>query len=100
MFALDSAELNFIYELIKTASLVFPPYCLGRGLIDIAYNDYYNIFYAKTGQLDKIRSPFDWNITMRNLISMASIGIFSWIFTLLLEYEIFTKIKKFITYFS
>nr|QUF59426.1 ATP-binding cassette transporter Abca2 [Brachionus angularis] len=82
-------DLKFIYELMKTVFLIFPPYCLGRGLIDIAYNDYYNSFYTKTGQISKIKSPFEWEITTRNLVAMTCIGFISWIFTLLLEYEFF-----------
>ena len=93
VFAMESPDLNVIYQILKTAYLIFPPYCLGRGLIDIAYNDYYNLFYSKTGQTDKILSPFDWNICTRNLVSMAVIGAVSWIFTLLLEYEFFNHKK-------
>jgi hypothetical protein len=91
-------DLKFIYDTVKSLFLIFPPYCLGRGLIDIAYNDYYNTFYAKTGQFSKMRSPFEWDITTRNLIAMACIGCVSWVFTLLLEYDFFVilwkKIKK------
>ncbi|RMZ97609.1 ATP-binding cassette sub-family A member 2 isoform X3, partial [Brachionus plicatilis] len=88
VFSFDT-ELKFVYELVKGAFLIFPPYCLGRGLIDIAYNDYYNTFYTKTGQVSKIRSPFEWDITTRNLVAMACIGFVSSIFTLLLEYDFF-----------
>lgn len=88
VFSFD-ADLKFIYDMMKIVFLIFPPYCLGRGLIDIAYNDYYNTFYTKTGQMSKIRSPFEWDITTRNLIAMACIGSISWVFTLLLEYEFF-----------
>lgn len=85
----DEQDLKMVYDILKNVFLMFPPYCLGRGLIDIAYNDYYNSFYAKTGQLSKIRSPFEWDITTKNLVAMAGIGFISWIFTLLLEYEFF-----------
>nr|UOU03311.1 ATP-binding cassette subfamily A2 [Brachionus rubens] len=88
VFSFD-ADLKFIYDFLKVAFLIFPPYCLGRGLIDIAYNDYYNTFYEKTGQMSKVRSPFEWDITTRNLVAMACIGVISWVFTLLLEYEFF-----------
>ncbi len=87
-------DLKFIYDTVKSLFLIFPPYCLGRGLIDIAYNDYYNTFYAKTGQFSKMRSPFEWDITTRNLIAMACIGCISWVFTLLLEYDFFMKLWK------
>ena len=88
VFSFDK-DLKLIYDLMKTAFLIFPPYCLGRGLIDIAYNDYYNEFYTKTGQVNKIRSPFEWNITTQKLVAMGCIGIVAWIFTLLLEYDFF-----------
>ncbi len=88
VFSMDS-DLQYILDFLKTIFLVFPPYCLGRGLIDIAYNDYYNTFYTKTGQLSKIRSPLEWDITARNLLAMGCIGCVSWVFTILLEYEFF-----------
>lgn len=93
VFAMDSPDLDVIYQILKTAYLIFPPYCLGRGLIDIAYNDYYNIFYSKTGQTDKMLSPFSWDICTKKLVSMAIIGAVSWIFTLLLEYDFFNHKK-------
>lgn len=85
----DEQDLKFVFDTLKNVFLAFPPYCLGRGLIDIAYNDYYNLFYSKTGQLSKIKSPFEWDITTKNLVAMACIGCVSWIFTLLLEYDFF-----------
>ncbi len=39
-------DLKFIYDTVKSLFLIFPPYCLGRGLIDIAYNDYYNAYHV------------------------------------------------------
>jgi ATP-binding cassette subfamily A (ABC1) protein 2 len=91
VFSLEKGEedLKYVYDTLKDIFLAFPPYCLGRGLIDIAYNDYYNSFYSKTGQIDKIKSPFEWDITTRNLVAMACIGSVSWVFTLLLEYNFF-----------
>ena len=91
VFSLEKGQedLKYVYDTLKDIFLAFPPYCLGRGLIDIAYNDYYNSFYSKTGQLDKIKSPFEWDITTRNLVAMAVIGSVSWLFTLLLEVNFF-----------
>jgi hypothetical protein len=88
IFSMDS-DLQYVLDFLKTVFLIFPPYCLGRGLIDIAYNDYYNTFYMKTGQMSRMRSPLEWDITTRNLLAMACIGCVSWVFTLLLEYEFF-----------
>jgi ATP-binding cassette subfamily A (ABC1) protein 2 len=88
VFSFDN-DLKLIYDGVKNLFLIFPPYCLGRGLIDIAYNDYYNEFYAKTGQTHKIRSPFEWDIASQKLLVMGVVGVLAWLFTLLLEYEFF-----------
>jgi ATP-binding cassette subfamily A (ABC1) protein 2 len=93
VFVMKSNELDLLYSVLRNLYSIFPPYCLGRGLIDIAYNDYYNIFYAKTGQPESMRSPFAWDVTLRNLVSMASVGALSWLFTLLLEYDFFKRQK-------
>jgi hypothetical protein len=36
--------------MLKVVFLMFPNYCLGRGLMDIAFNEYHNEFYFKTGK--------------------------------------------------
>ncbi|CAF4637163.1 unnamed protein product [Rotaria sp. Silwood1] len=92
IFALGSpstSTLSIITRTIKKIFKIFPNYCLGRGLIDIAYNDYYNSFYKKTGLNDRIRTPFIWDITVSNLVSMAICGLVFWTLTLLLEYGFF-----------
>ncbi|CAF1349808.1 unnamed protein product [Adineta steineri] len=92
IFALGSpatSTLSIITRTMKNIFKIFPNYCLGRGLIDIAYNDYYNSFYKKTGLNDRIRTPFIWDITVSNLVSMAICGLVFWILTLLLEYGFF-----------
>ena len=92
IFALGSpatSTLSIITRTMKKIFKIFPNYCLGRGLIDIAYNDYYNSFYKKTGLNDRIRTPFIWDITVSNLVSMAICGLVFWILTLLLEYGFF-----------
>ncbi|CAF3675437.1 unnamed protein product [Rotaria socialis] len=92
IFALGSpatSTLSIITRTVKKIFKIFPNYCLGRGLIDIAYNDYYNSFYKKTGLTDRIRTPFMWDITVSNLVSMAICGLVFWILTLLLEYGFF-----------
>ncbi|CAF1374019.1 unnamed protein product [Didymodactylos carnosus] len=88
-----TSMLSKITRNVKKIFRIFPNYCLGRGLIDIAYNDYYNSFYKKTGLYDKIRSPFQWEIVVSNLVSMAISGVVFWILTLLLEYEFFYSPK-------
>lgn len=38
-----------------------------------------------TGQHDKMRSPFDWYVTSRNLVAMSIVGVVFFIITLLCE---------------
>ncbi|CAN7944115.1 unnamed protein product, partial [Ixodes pacificus] len=49
VFSYD-AYLGEVHHLLKTIFLMFPNYCLGRGLMDIAFNEYQNFFLFKTGK--------------------------------------------------
>ena len=42
-------DLADIHEILKNIFLIFPNYCLGRGLMDVAFNEYYNEFCFKMG---------------------------------------------------
>lgn len=42
--------LDKVHNIMKDVFLIFPNYCLGRGLMDIAFNQYKNEFYFKTGK--------------------------------------------------
>ncbi len=37
---------------------MFPNYCLGRGLMDLAFNQYLNEFYDKIGQYELCNFSF------------------------------------------
>ncbi|CAI9718098.1 ATP-binding cassette sub-family A member 2-like isoform X2 [Octopus vulgaris] len=90
IFSYDK-DLKRIHLLLKNIFLLFPNYCLGRGLMDIAFNQYKNMFYFKTGQYHYMRSPFEWDLTTKNLTAMAGTGLFFFIITLLCEYRFFIK---------
>ncbi|KAG1677979.1 ATP-binding cassette sub-family A member 2 [Nymphon striatum] len=83
-----------LHNILKDIFLVFPNYCLGRGLMDIAFNEYNNFFLFKTGQYEKITSPFAWNLVSRKLVAMAISGIVFFIITLLCEFRFFIKKKE------
>lgn len=51
-------DLAYIHEILKNIFLVFPNYCLGRGLMDIAFNEYHNEFYFKMGKTNNFRLLF------------------------------------------
>lgn len=93
VFSYD-AYLGEVHHLLKTIFLMFPNYCLGRGLMDIAFNEYQNFFLFKTGRYDRMKSPFAWDLVTRNLLAMAFSGLLFLILTLLLEFNFFFKPKK------
>ena len=52
-------------------------------------NDF--IYFFLIGEYDKIRDPFEWLLTTRNLVCMAVEGILFFVFTVLLEFRFFIK---------
>ena len=42
-------DLKSVHDTLKSIFLIFPNYCLGRGLMDIAFNEYMNEFYSQSG---------------------------------------------------
>ncbi|KAK3087439.1 hypothetical protein FSP39_005943 [Pinctada imbricata] len=84
-------DLKKVNDIIKDVFLMFPNYCLGRGLMDIAYNEYRNEFYYKTGQYDKVHSPFTWDLTGKKLVAMTVMGLCFFLITLLCEFKFFLK---------
>ena len=43
-------DLERVHSVLKIVFMMFPNYCLGRGLIELAFNEYKNEFYFKTGE--------------------------------------------------
>ena len=82
----NSPVLAAVHDLLKVVFLFSPSYCLGRGLMDVAINQYRNEFYILSGQLELIASPFAWETTMRSYIVMFCEGFVFFGLTLLLEY--------------
>ncbi|XP_065067747.1 ATP-binding cassette sub-family A member 2-like [Rhopilema esculentum] len=90
----DDPELSLAYDILRNLALVFPNYCLGRGLMDLAFTEYSNEYYKLVGEFDKLRSPFEWNLISRNLVFMAIEGFVFFSFTLMIEYLSTCKKRK------
>ncbi|XP_041370956.1 ATP-binding cassette sub-family A member 2-like [Gigantopelta aegis] len=93
MFSYDK-DLGKIHRVIKYIFMMFPNYCLGRGLMDLAFNEYKNEFFFKTGQYDKMKSPMEWGIIPNKLVAMTTVGLIFFLITLLCEYRFFIKPRK------
>uniref|UniRef100_A0A672SH63 P-type phospholipid transporter n=1 Tax=Sinocyclocheilus grahami TaxID=75366 RepID=A0A672SH63_SINGR len=79
----NNRSLLMFNEVLKKVLLVFPHFCLGRGLIDMAMNQ------AVTDVYEFSMDPFRWNFVGKNLFCMAVEGFVYFIFNLLIQYNFF-----------
>uniref|UniRef100_A0A4W6FFI7 ATP binding cassette subfamily A member 4 n=1 Tax=Lates calcarifer TaxID=8187 RepID=A0A4W6FFI7_LATCA len=95
---INSSAITFILELfennrplltfnewLKKGLLVFPHFCLGRGLIDMAMNQAVTDVYARFGESD----PFRWDFVGKNIAFMAVEGFVYFILNLFIQYRFF-----------
>ncbi|KAK5624032.1 hypothetical protein CRENBAI_019908 [Crenichthys baileyi] len=75
-------------QMLKTVLLIFPHYCLGRGLIDMAMNQAVTDIYARFGE-DYSPDPFNWDFIGKKLLCMAVEGFVYFILNILFQYRFF-----------
>uniref|UniRef100_A0A6Q2Z807 P-type phospholipid transporter n=1 Tax=Esox lucius TaxID=8010 RepID=A0A6Q2Z807_ESOLU len=80
----DSASVK-CNQLLKKVLLVFPHYCLGRGLIDMAMNQAVADVYARFGE-DFSLDPYSWDFLGKNLIFMTAEGFIYFLINILIQY--------------
>ncbi|XP_049567114.1 ATP-binding cassette sub-family A member 2 isoform X3 [Orcinus orca] len=80
-------DLKVVNSYLKSCFLIFPNYNLGHGLMEMAYNEYINEYYAKIGQFDKMKSPFEWDIVTRGLVAMTVEGFVGFLLTIMCQYN-------------
>ncbi|XP_008296944.1 retinal-specific ATP-binding cassette transporter-like [Stegastes partitus] len=98
---INSSAITFILDLfegtsalykfnqaLKTLLLIFPHYCLGRGLIDMAMNQAMTDIYARFGE-DYSPDPFKWDFIGKNLFCMIVEGFVYSILNILFQYRFF-----------
>lgn len=82
----DDPELTAVNNMLRWLFLIFPNYCLGRGMMDLARNEYTAQFRAVIGANSGFRDPFQFNLIGRNLIFMFFEGLFFLIVIIVIEY--------------
>ncbi|XP_036410765.1 retinal-specific phospholipid-transporting ATPase ABCA4-like [Megalops cyprinoides] len=87
LFENNRALLRF-NEVLKKMLLVFPHFCLGRGLIDMAMNQAVTDVYARFGEQHSM-DPFKWDFVGKNIVFMAVEGFVYFILTILIQYRFF-----------
>ncbi|XP_062816350.1 ATP-binding cassette sub-family A member 2 isoform X1 [Anolis carolinensis] len=87
-------DLKVVNSYLKSCFLIFPNYNLGHGLMEMAYNEYINEYYAKIGQFDKMKSPFEWDIVTRGLVAMTIEGFVGFFLTIMCQYNFLRKPQR------
>ncbi|KAL3877830.1 hypothetical protein ACJMK2_035474 [Sinanodonta woodiana] len=69
----SSEAINNAYNVVKYVFLIFPPFCLGEGLIVLTANQIQSEIFARFGT-DSYKSPFSFDLIAWNLVAMAIEG--------------------------
>ncbi|XP_075281062.1 retinal-specific phospholipid-transporting ATPase ABCA4 [Opisthocomus hoazin] len=99
---INSSAITFILELfennpsllkfnktLKNVLIIFPHFCLGRGLIDLAVNQAVTEVYARFGE-EHVSNPFQWDFVGKNLVAMGVQGVAFFILNLLMQHRLFS----------
>ncbi|KAG1680694.1 ATP-binding cassette sub-family A member 1 [Nymphon striatum] len=89
----EDQELQDISAVLRIVFLIFPHFCLGRGLIDMATNQLASDALEKFG-ISLYRDPFEWDFLGRNLLSMMIQGALYFTFVILVEYKFFCNRRE------
>uniref|UniRef100_A0A6Q2ZH21 P-type phospholipid transporter n=1 Tax=Esox lucius TaxID=8010 RepID=A0A6Q2ZH21_ESOLU len=83
-------EIGGINDILKNVLLIFPHFCLGRGLIDMVKNQAMADALERFGE-NRLRSPLEWDMVGKNLFAMAVEGVVFFIITVLIQYRFCIK---------
>ncbi|XP_070764458.1 phospholipid-transporting ATPase ABCA1 [Enoplosus armatus] len=85
-------HLNKVNRILKKVFLIFPHFCLGRGLIDMAKNQAMADAFQRLGTKQTL-DPLQWDFVGKNLFAMAAEGVIFFIFTIMLQYKFFIRFR-------
>uniref|UniRef100_A0AAZ3SB90 P-type phospholipid transporter n=1 Tax=Oncorhynchus tshawytscha TaxID=74940 RepID=A0AAZ3SB90_ONCTS len=85
-----SNEIGGINDILKNVFLIFPHFCLGRGLIDMVKNQAMADALERFGE-NRFRSPLAWDMVGKNLFAMAVQGVVFFTITVLIQYRFCIK---------
>ncbi|XP_062380442.1 phospholipid-transporting ATPase ABCA1a isoform X2 [Sardina pilchardus] len=87
-----SNEIGGINDILKNVFLIFPHFCLGRGLIDMVKNQAMADALERFGE-NRFRSPLAWDMVGKNLFAMAVEGVVFFTITVLIQYRFCIKAR-------
>uniref|UniRef100_A0A7N9AM56 Phospholipid-transporting ATPase ABCA1-like n=1 Tax=Mastacembelus armatus TaxID=205130 RepID=A0A7N9AM56_9TELE len=83
-------NVSNINNIVKQVLLIFPHFCLGRGLIDMAKNQAMANLFSSFGE-DRFKDPLSWDMVGKNLCAMSIQGVVMFAITILIQYKFFWK---------
>ncbi|KAM4564931.1 phospholipid-transporting ATPase ABCA1 [Fundulus diaphanus] len=86
----DDDNVSRINDIVKQVLLIFPHFCLGRGLIDMAKNQATATLFIGFGE-DRFKNPLSWEMVGKNLLAMFIQGLVMFVVTILIQYKFFCK---------
>nr|XP_043888228.1 phospholipid-transporting ATPase ABCA1-like [Solea senegalensis] len=86
----DDDNISRINDIVKQVLLIFPHFCLGRGLIDMAKNQAMATLFSSFGE-DRFEDPLSWDMVGKNLCAMSIQGVVMFGITFLIQYKFFCK---------
>uniref|UniRef100_A0A8C6KCC1 ABC transporter domain-containing protein n=1 Tax=Nothobranchius furzeri TaxID=105023 RepID=A0A8C6KCC1_NOTFU len=89
-FIMELFDDEHINDIVKQVLLIFPHFCLGRGLIDMAKNQAMATLFISFGE-DRFKNPLSWGMVGKNLCAMSIQGIVMFTLTILIQYKFFCK---------
>ncbi|XP_072430717.1 retinal-specific phospholipid-transporting ATPase ABCA4 isoform X2 [Chiloscyllium punctatum] len=84
----NNRALQLFNKMLKNILIIFPHFCLGRGLVDMAMNQAVTDVYARFGE-DFYFSPFHWEFVGKNLAAMAVEGVVYFLLNLIIQHRFF-----------
>uniref|UniRef100_A0A672MU38 P-type phospholipid transporter n=1 Tax=Sinocyclocheilus grahami TaxID=75366 RepID=A0A672MU38_SINGR len=89
-FVLELFGSNVSSYFTANVFLIFPHFCLGRGLIDMVKNQAMADALERFGE-NRFRSPLAWDMVGKNLFAMAVEGVIFFCITVLIQYRFCIK---------
>nr|XP_032808974.1 uncharacterized protein LOC116941727 [Petromyzon marinus] len=82
--------LTRVNDILKSVLLIFPHFCLGRGLIDMATNQALADASERFGE-NRFKEPLSWDMVGKNLFAMFIEGSVFIVLTLLIQKNFFIR---------
>uniref|UniRef100_A0A668A831 P-type phospholipid transporter n=1 Tax=Myripristis murdjan TaxID=586833 RepID=A0A668A831_9TELE len=92
LFGGNVNNIGGVNDILKNVFLIFPHFCLGRGLIDMVKNQAMADALERFGE-NRFRSPLAWDMVGKNLFAMAIEGVIFFCITVLIQYRFCIKAR-------